>query len=270
MHPNFFYFEWEISLFILGTVRDNQKGLPQAVIDKQVKLKCGEKVFRWKGNLLCLKWVDKRPVAMLSSIQQAVETQVKINYFGQPVIKPFVVHDYNMKMGGGDTTDNFLSHYITPKCFKWSKKLLLHFTSMVILNAYILNRKYGSKKCHILHTESILCSILLLHHLKQWHVRKGNLLFQLTILKRDSVVNTLFRNWTLLLGQKGKSLLISVKFAISYVNNLHIMATTIYNYPTSTLHMGVNCVLISLSVSHHVLKYFTLTSTTENRHLQTG
>ena len=83
---------------------------------------------------------------MLSSIHQAVETQVKFKYFGQPVIKPFVVHDYNMKMGGVDTTDNFLSHYITPKCFKWSKKLLLHFISMVILNAYILNRKYGNKK----------------------------------------------------------------------------------------------------------------------------
>ena len=43
-------------------------------------------------------------------------------------------------------TDKFLSHYITTKCFKWSKKLLLYFISMVILNAYILNRKYGNKK----------------------------------------------------------------------------------------------------------------------------
>ena len=99
-------------------VRGNQKGLPQAVFGKQVNLKCGGKVFRWKGNL-CLKWVDKRPVTMLSSIHQAVETQVKINYFGQPVIKPFVFHDYNMKMGGVDMADNFLSHYITLKCFKW-------------------------------------------------------------------------------------------------------------------------------------------------------
>ena len=51
-----------------------------------------------------------------------------------------------MEMGGVDTTDNFLSHYVTLKCFKWLKKLLLHFISMVILNAYILNRKYGNKK----------------------------------------------------------------------------------------------------------------------------
>ena len=132
--------------FISGTVRGNCTGLPQAVVGKHVKLKRGEKVFRRKGNLLCLKWVDKRPVAMLSSIHNAVETQVKIDYFGQPVIKPFVVHNYNLNMGGVDTSDKFLSHYITPKCFKWSKKLLLHLISMIILNAYILNRKYGTKK----------------------------------------------------------------------------------------------------------------------------
>ena len=64
---------------------------------------------------------------MLPSVHNAVETQMKINYFGQPVIKPFVVPDYNMKMGGVDTTDNFLSHYVTLKCFKWSKKLLPPF-----------------------------------------------------------------------------------------------------------------------------------------------
>ena len=83
---------------------------------------------------------------MLSSIHNAVETQVKINYFGQQVIKPFVVHNYNMKMGGVNTSDNFLSHYVTLKCFKWSKKLLLYFISMIILNAHILYQKYGTKK----------------------------------------------------------------------------------------------------------------------------
>ena len=93
---------------------------------------------------------------MLSSVHNAVETQVKINYFGQPVIKPFVVHDYYLNMEGVDTSDNFLSHYVTPKCFKWSKKLLLHLISMKILNAYILNWKYGTKKMsHLAYREYI-------------------------------------------------------------------------------------------------------------------
>ena len=167
---------------------------------------------------------------MLSSIHQAVETQVKINYFGQPVIKPFVVHDYNMKMGGVDTTDNFLSHYITPKCFKWSKKLLLHFISMVILYDYILAQYL------ITSLKTVTCMK------RKPPVPIDNTETRLSgkhfVSKLDTVV-----------GSKGKPWPVSVKFAISHMNSLHIMATTIYNYPTSTLLMGVNCVLISLSAS---------------------
>ena len=141
---------------------------------------------------------------MLSLVHNAVETQVKIDYFGQPVIKPFVVHDYNLNMGGVDTSDNFLSHYVTPKCFKWSKKLLLHLISMIILNAYILNRKYGTKKNVSSSIQNILLIISLQHHLKWQHVPKRNPLFQIIILKQDSVERTSFPNWTQLLGQRGK------------------------------------------------------------------
>ena len=85
--------------------------------------------------MLCLNWCDKRSVTMLSSIHNAVETQVKTNYFGKPIIKPFIVHDYNIKMGRADHSDNYLSHYITCSV-KWSKKVILNFISMIFLNAY--------------------------------------------------------------------------------------------------------------------------------------
>ena len=68
-----------------GTVRQTHQGLPKAVVQR--KLKKGETVYRRKGHLLCLKWCDKHPVTMLSTIHHAVETQVKTNYFGSPVIK---------------------------------------------------------------------------------------------------------------------------------------------------------------------------------------
>ena len=83
---------------------------------------------------------------MISSIHQAVETRVKTNFMGQPVIKPFIVHDYNLRMGGVDLSDNFLSHYQTLKSIKWYRKLLLHLINMATLNAHILNRKYGLQK----------------------------------------------------------------------------------------------------------------------------
>lgn len=130
----------------IGTVRVTRKGLPKAVVAKNVKLKKGECVFRRKGNILCLKWCDKRQVSLISTIHSAVEMQVKTNFMGQPVIKPHLIHDYNLKMGGVDHSDNFLSHYQTLKSIKWYRKLLLHLINMATLNAYILNRKYGRQK----------------------------------------------------------------------------------------------------------------------------
>ena len=130
----------------LGTVRASRKGLPKAVVATTVKLKKGESVFWRKGNILCLKWFDKQQVTLISTIHQAVELQVKTNFVGQPVIKPHLIHDYNLKMGGVDHSDNFLSHYQTLKSIKWYRKLILHLINMAILNAYILNRKYGRQK----------------------------------------------------------------------------------------------------------------------------
>ena len=80
-------------------------------------------------------------VTLISSIHQAVETKVKTNFMGQPVIKPYVVHDYNIRMGGVDLSDNFLSHYQTLKSIKWYRKLLLHLINMATLNAHIPKQK---------------------------------------------------------------------------------------------------------------------------------
>ena len=84
----------------VGTVRLNHRGLPKAVVQR--KLKKREIVYRRKGHLLCLKWCDKHPVTMLSSIHHAVETQVKTNYLGKPVIKLVIIHDYNNRMNSID------------------------------------------------------------------------------------------------------------------------------------------------------------------------
>ena len=107
-----------------------RKGLPKAVAPNNNKLRKGESVFCRKGNILCLKWCDKRMVTLISSIHQAVEMKVKTNFMDQLVIKPFVVHDYNIRMGGVDLSDNFLSHYQTLKSIKWYRKLLLHLINM--------------------------------------------------------------------------------------------------------------------------------------------
>ena len=49
-------------------------------------------------------------------------------------------------MGSVDQTDNFLANYQTVKSIKWYRKLLLHLINMVVLNSYILNKKYSENK----------------------------------------------------------------------------------------------------------------------------
>ena len=85
-------------------------------------------------------------VTLISLIHQAVETKVKTNFMGRPVIKRYVEHDYNIRMGRVDLSDNFLSHYQTLKSIKWYRKLLVHLINMTTLNAHILNKKYGVQK----------------------------------------------------------------------------------------------------------------------------
>ena len=142
--------------YAAGTVCQSCRGLPKAVTSKTVKLKKGESVFRRNDYMLCLKWCDKRPVTFLSSKHKAVESLVKINYLGQPIIKPVVVQDYNFRMNSVDHTDHFLSNYNTLKSIKWYRKLLLHLINMVTLNSYILNKKYGvTKLSHTAYREYI-------------------------------------------------------------------------------------------------------------------
>ena len=127
-----------------GTVRLNCRGLPKAVVQR--KLKKGETVYRRIGHLLCLKWCDKHPVTMLSSFHNAVEAPVKRNYLGKAIIKPVIVDDYNKKINSVDHSNHMLSMYETLKSIKWYRKLILHLINMVILNAFILNKKYGTQK----------------------------------------------------------------------------------------------------------------------------
>ena len=109
-------------------------------------MKKGDAVFRWKEYLLCLKIFDKRPVTMLSSKHHAVLSFVKNNYRGEPITKPVIIQDYNDFMGAVDNSDNLLCHYLSLKSLKWYHKPLLHLVNMVVLNSYILNKKYGVKK----------------------------------------------------------------------------------------------------------------------------
>ena len=134
------------SMYAWGTVHPNRKGLPKAVTT--AKLKKTESVFRCNGPQLAIKWCDKRAVTVLTTIPAAVHMETnKTDAQGNRILKPLAIVDYIKKMGGCDTSDQLISYYnFLQKSIKWWKKLFIHLLNMLLLNAHILNSKYGCKK----------------------------------------------------------------------------------------------------------------------------
>ena len=96
-----------------------------------------------------IKWHDKRAVTVLTTIHAAVHVESnKTDAQGKRILKPLAIVDYIKKMGGGcDTSDQLIPYYsFLWKSIKWWKKLFIHLLNMLLLNAHILNSKYGCKK----------------------------------------------------------------------------------------------------------------------------
>lgn len=148
----------ELNLFdtyACGTVQINRKAVPKA-FGKVKKLKQGDGIYRRRGNLLAVKYHDKRDIHMLSTIHTAniAETKNNVNrQTGQPILKPTTIIDYIKKMGGVDLSDQVVQYYdVLRKCVKWWKKLFFHLFNLMVVNSYMLYRKYGEegrKKTHL-------------------------------------------------------------------------------------------------------------------------
>ena len=138
--------------YACGTVRTNRKGIPITV--KNAKLKPLESIFLRKGPLLCLKWCGekkkskKKPVTIISTIHSATELLTKKkDPHGNRVPKPVPIYEYTKNMSGVDISDQYMAFHVSlRKSMKWSRKLFFHLLNMLILNSYLLNKKFGKKK----------------------------------------------------------------------------------------------------------------------------
>ena len=124
--------------------------MPKTVAN--AKLKPLESVFMRNGPLLCLKWSgpnnkNKKALTILSTIHSANELLTKKkDRHGNRIPKPVCIHQYTKNMSGVDISDQYLSHHVAlRKSMKWSRKLFFHLFNMIILNSYILNKKFGEK-----------------------------------------------------------------------------------------------------------------------------
>jgi len=106
-----------------GTVRVDRRGMP---LEMRQPLAKGEVVTASLSDLLvALKWMDKRPVLMLSTIHDtslvAKRRRSRLARGGtEEVQKPKMVDEYNQYMGGVDKSDQLLSYYGFPhRTIKW-------------------------------------------------------------------------------------------------------------------------------------------------------
>ncbi|GBN69954.1 PiggyBac transposable element-derived protein 4 [Araneus ventricosus] len=89
---------------IYGTLRANRKGLPPLI--KSSKVKKGEVLAFQKGKICLLKWTDKKPILMLSTLHSTSMVTVESKKSKSSKLKPAVVADYNNTMGGVDKADH--------------------------------------------------------------------------------------------------------------------------------------------------------------------
>ena len=128
-----------------GTVRINRRGMPKEVT--AAKLKKGDMTSRevQKGTL-ALKWQDKQPVVMLSTINDnswvTKRRRTRLVAGGiEEIEKPTMVEKYNMYMGGVDKGDQLMSYYgFSHRTVKWWRHAFFHLFENAIVNAYILYR----------------------------------------------------------------------------------------------------------------------------------
>ena len=128
-----------------GTLRTNRACLPPEFVTE--KLQRGETRSRTNGNVVALRYKDKKDVYLLSTIHRTDEitSTSKRNNDGEVIEKNKIITDYNSFMGGVDKNDAMISNYSSVrKSHKWTTKVVLHFIEEAVFNAYIIHCQLNS------------------------------------------------------------------------------------------------------------------------------
>ena len=116
-----------------GTVRKNRSGMPSFET-----LAKGQQAFQITGELLVLKWMDKREVYMLTTLHKPVmvETEKYDRDTGRRIKKHLCIVQHNKNMCAVDQVDMQISfsEYLR-KTIKWYKKLFFHLLDITVQNS---------------------------------------------------------------------------------------------------------------------------------------
>lgn len=130
-------------IYACGTVRKGRKNLPVDFVDDK-QLKRGACDWRVSlDGLVCLKWMDNRPVYFLSNYldPSKMETVNRKQKDGniQQIACPELVKKYNDEMGHVDKMDMLKSLYeVDRKSKKWWHRIFFYFLDLSVVNAFIL------------------------------------------------------------------------------------------------------------------------------------
>eukprot|EP00063_Salmo_salar_P066961 XP_014041796.1 PREDICTED: piggyBac transposable element-derived protein 4-like [Salmo salar] len=138
--PTLFQYLLRANTGACGMVRSKRKGMP---IFKK-KLSKGEVEFQTNGEIMAVKWHDKRHVHVLSTVHTSTMSDTgKLDYVtGERKIMPDCVLEYNKKMGAVDKVEmqnTFVE--CARKSLKWYRKLFFHLIDIALFNGHVVHRQ---------------------------------------------------------------------------------------------------------------------------------
>jgi hypothetical protein len=143
--PSLYKVLLENCIYACGTVNIRRLGMPRFDF-----LQKGCIQAKYSGELLALKWRDRKDIHMLSTCHDAsMGPSSKLDReTGLPVMKPECIINYSLNMGSVDNADMMISSVQSiRKTIKWYKKLALHIFDMYLLNAFYLYRAVKKIPC---------------------------------------------------------------------------------------------------------------------------
>ncbi|XP_042891946.1 piggyBac transposable element-derived protein 4-like isoform X3 [Penaeus japonicus] len=144
--PSLFHYLQSHHTNAVGTVLTNCKDMPR---DLQVKTH-GKVDFRsTPTGILCLQWLDKKLITMLSTAHDAemVKDKSQCSY---EHTKPRVVSDYKAGKKGIYLSNQLAQSYpIVQKSIRWYKKVLFYLFDMAVINSFCVHKALGGMLTHL-------------------------------------------------------------------------------------------------------------------------
>ena len=141
--PHLFHYLQSRRTNAIGTVRTDRKAMPRPKL--QVKKKGDFTIRSSRTGMLCLAWMDKRQVTLLSTVHTGKKwVSLPPAHDGTVRRKPLAVADYNKGMCGVDLSDQLAISYPTRrKCKKWYHNLFFRLVDTAIVNALCVHKYLG-------------------------------------------------------------------------------------------------------------------------------